>query len=246
MSRKSHIWLGPGAPSLILIFVVLSMAVLAMLSLLSAKNDLQLSRRSAEAAEMVYRLREAAEEKRAAIGRRLAEGGEEALNEAMGTDPRLSGLTREGDQLAWTETDGVRTLHCAVRLDAGAAWMAQRLTTNIGEDTALEMETAAKLALADAILARQKALEGMLERCAQGADNEQAYLARVAEELPREPAAEGVSLEGKNLTWVETDGVYSYACSVVIHPLDAEHRSDFAGIPVLLPEENGENENGEE
>ena len=57
---------------------------------------------------------------------------------------------------------------------------------------------------------------------------EAAGTVRVAEEAERltvgaEPAAEGVSLEGKNLTWVETDGVYSYACSVVIHPLDAEH-----------------------
>ena len=62
MKKKSSITLGPGAPSLILIFVVLSLSVLAMLSLMTAKNDLQLSHRSAEAAETVYRLREQAEE----------------------------------------------------------------------------------------------------------------------------------------------------------------------------------------
>ena len=62
MKKKSSIALGPGAPSLILIFVVLSMSVLAMLSLMTARNDLQLSRRSADVAEKVSELRERAEE----------------------------------------------------------------------------------------------------------------------------------------------------------------------------------------
>ena len=41
MSRKSHIRLGPGAPSLILIFVVLSMAVLGIPVLILAKRALK-------------------------------------------------------------------------------------------------------------------------------------------------------------------------------------------------------------
>ena len=43
MKRKSSLSLGPGASSLILIFVVLSMSILGMLSLLTARNDLNLS-----------------------------------------------------------------------------------------------------------------------------------------------------------------------------------------------------------
>ena len=237
MKKKSSIRLGPGAPSLILIFVILSMAVLAVLSLMSARNDLQLSRRSAEAAETIYRLRETAEERRAAVGQYISEGGMEALESALMSDKELSGMRLEENELIWTETDGTRTLHCAVRADETAAWTGQWLTTSIGEDTAQELENEAKLALADAILARQAALDDMLERCAEGTDSWDEYMTRIADALRKEPAGEGVSLVDGVMTWVETDGTYSYACSVVIHPLDAEQRSDFDGIPVLLEED---------
>ena len=120
MKKKSSIRLGPGAPSLILIFVVLSMSILAMLSILSARNDLQLSRRSAEATEMVYRLYERAEERRAVIGALLADGGEDALDEALETESGLEGVSRIDDRLVWTETDGVRTLDCALQADSAA------------------------------------------------------------------------------------------------------------------------------
>ena len=237
MKKKSSITLGPGAPSLILIFVVLSLSVLAMLSLMTAKNDLQLSRRSAEAAETVYRLRERAEEKRAAVAALLASGGEEAVDVALETDARLAGIAWDDDSLVWDETDGTRTLHCALRVDGGTAWTAQRLSTNIAEDTAEEKEFAAKNALADAILHRQQALDAMLVRCAEGAADRDAYMARVSAALAEEPAAAGVRLEGENLVWVETDGTYRYLCTVVIHPLDAERRSDFAGVPELLEDD---------
>ena len=49
MKKRSSISLGPGAASLILIFVALSMAVLAMLALMTARNDQKLSDRSAVA-----------------------------------------------------------------------------------------------------------------------------------------------------------------------------------------------------
>ena len=117
MKKKSSIALGPGAPSLILIFVVLSMSVLAMLSLMTARNDLQLSRRSADVAERVYELRERAEEKRAAIQALLAAGGEAAVDEALNSDPRLAGVTWDGDALTWSETDQTRTLSCALFSD---------------------------------------------------------------------------------------------------------------------------------
>ena len=86
MRKKSSISLGPGASSLILIFVVLSMSILGMLSLMTARNDLNLSQRSAEATEMVYRLRERAEERRAAVERLLADGGVGALEAALAAD----------------------------------------------------------------------------------------------------------------------------------------------------------------
>ncbi len=237
MNKKSSIRLGPGAPSLILIFVVLSMSVLGMLTLMSARIDLKLSQRSAEAAETVYRLRERAEERRAAVSALLADGGEEALETALASNPEMEGMILEDDRLLWSETDGTRTLSCILRLDGGTTWTAQRLSTNIADDTAEQRETEAKLALADAILARQAALDAMLVRCADGAASWEDYMTRVAAAMKEEPMAEGVTLDGSYLTWIETDGVYRYACTVVIHSLEEERRSDFVGVPVLLEDE---------
>ena len=74
MSNKtSAISLGPGASSLILIFVVLSMTVLGMLSLLTARNDRNMSVRSIRVIEAQYKLNRSAEEKRAEIDEILAQ-----------------------------------------------------------------------------------------------------------------------------------------------------------------------------
>ena len=78
MNKKSSVSLGPGAPSLILIFVALSMSVLGMLSLMSARNDLHLSERSVQVVETVYALNERAEESRRELDRMLAQCAAEA------------------------------------------------------------------------------------------------------------------------------------------------------------------------
>ena len=242
MKKKSSISLGPGAPSLILIFVVLSLSVLGMLSLMTARGDLRLSERGAEAVERVYRLREAAEERRAAVEAALRDGGEAALSALPAEDGPLAGVRLENGVLYWDETDGTRTLACALDITAGTSrWTMQQLSTNIGQDTAQQREAAAKLALADRMLARQTALDEMLVSCAQGAENWDAYMARVSAAMAAEPAAEGVTLENGRFYWTEADDTYRYACEVVIHPLDSERRSDFASTPVLL-DEDGEEE----
>ena len=48
MKSKTSVSLGPGASSLILIFVTLSLAALGMLSLLTSRNDLRFSERSVQ------------------------------------------------------------------------------------------------------------------------------------------------------------------------------------------------------
>lgn len=119
MNRRSSVSLGPGASSLILIFVVLALSVLGMLSLLTARNDLKFSERSAQVIEAVYRLNEQAEESRAQISRILAENAE-ALPEPYELFE---------DEIAWSEEiqisldtdtadDNARkmTLDCAVRI----------------------------------------------------------------------------------------------------------------------------------
>lgn len=124
MNRRSSVSLGPGASSLILIFVVLALSVLGMLSLLTARNDLKFSERSAQVIEAVYRLNEQAEESRAQISRILAESDGVPAAEAL---PEPFALFE--DEIAWSEeiqisldTDTAdenartMTLDCAVRI----------------------------------------------------------------------------------------------------------------------------------
>ena len=86
--------IGPGAASLMLLVVVLSMSVLGMLALMSARSDENLSLRSAEVARQVAELNVSAE-------RSLAEL-DDALAKAAGA--------------AQSEEEG-RTLACAVELE---------------------------------------------------------------------------------------------------------------------------------
>ena len=126
MNRKSNVSLGPGASSLILIFVVLSMAVLGMLSLMTSQNDLRLSERNVQVTEAVYTLNAQAERRRAEIG------NEEAYltmaGEAMPEDVIL-----EDHVISWYESDGGRTLDCALEISPlgekeRTAWIRYDLT----------------------------------------------------------------------------------------------------------------------
>ncbi len=67
MKKRSNISFGPGAASLILIFVVLTLSVLGMLSLMNARNDKALSQRNASVLECVYALNSEAERSRAVL-----------------------------------------------------------------------------------------------------------------------------------------------------------------------------------
>ncbi len=129
MRKGSSISLGPGAPSLILIFVTLSLSVLGMLSLAGGRNDLRLSRRSAQVIEADYRLFEMAEERRADICERLASG----------EDPEAclpEGGALEDGVISWQETDGLRTLDCALARDEETGrmkWIRHNLTAGTEE-----------------------------------------------------------------------------------------------------------------
>ncbi len=120
MNRKSVISLGPGASSLILIFVVLAMAVLGMLSLMTARNDLKFAERSSAVIEAVYRLNDQAEERRAEVERILAECADEAQSEEEYLEAIESVLPVDMElfeqDILWTETDGARSLDCALRV----------------------------------------------------------------------------------------------------------------------------------
>lgn len=142
MKKKSVIALGPGAPSLILIFVVLSMSVLAMLALMNAKNDLNMSRRSAEVAEIVAQLNERAEQRHRDLDRLLAacveEAGDEDEARALLETRLPEGVRLEDHALVWSEVMDERQLDCALTLVNGerglqTEWARHRLVTQLGD-----------------------------------------------------------------------------------------------------------------
>lgn len=120
MNRREF-QIGPGAASLMLIVVVLSMSVLGMLTLMNARSDERLSTRSVEVAEEIYRLDERAEGSLAALDAALCALAEEASGEAAYREllaARLpEGMTLEGATVRWRETDGgTKTLVCAAEI----------------------------------------------------------------------------------------------------------------------------------
>ncbi len=118
MKKKSMISLGPGAASLILIFVVLALSILGMLSLMNSRNDIRLSERSVQVAQAVYALQTAAEEKRAALDSVLCQAAQEAGSQEA-YESAIEAALPEGVEwadgvLSWEETDGFRSLNCAL------------------------------------------------------------------------------------------------------------------------------------
>lgn len=132
MKRKSSISFGPGASSLILIFVVLAMSVLGMLTLMNSRNDIRLSERSVKVMEAVYTLQAKAEETRATLDEIIVKG-----DKAAGAD-LPEGAEWEDNVISWQERDGVRTLDCALEvLPSGGAersrWIRCNLIVETGE-----------------------------------------------------------------------------------------------------------------
>lgn len=118
MKKKSMISFGPGASSLILIFVVLALSILGMLSLMNSRNDIRLSERSVQVTEAVYALQTAAEEKRAALDSVLCQAAKEAGSQEAYYSAIEAALPEDvkwaDGVLSWEETDGFRSLNCAL------------------------------------------------------------------------------------------------------------------------------------
>ena len=137
MRRKSNVAFGPGAASLILIVVILSMGVLGMLALMNARNDAKLSDRSTAVVVAGYALHDRAERRLAELDGAAAacaascQGDDEYLSALRGRLPE--GMLMENRMVSWSETDGLRTLSCEVEvLPLGdgqrLAWRSHRLT----------------------------------------------------------------------------------------------------------------------
>lgn len=137
MRRGSRISLGPGAASLILIVVILSLSVLGILALMNARSDQQLSRRSISVIEAGYALGAEAEKSLASLDAVAASCEAVSADDGEYLDALRKnlpdGMLMDGRSITWSESDGLRTLDCEVEvmpLDAQARleWRTHRLT----------------------------------------------------------------------------------------------------------------------
>ncbi len=109
--------IGPGAPSLLLVVVVVSMSVLGLLALMSARSDMQLARRSQEYTQAEYASAAQAERRLALLDSVLWQCAGESDYFAAVASRLPEGMTLEGGTVSWTESCGMgRSLLCAVEL----------------------------------------------------------------------------------------------------------------------------------
>ena len=143
MNRRSRISFGPGAASLILVVVILSMSVLGILALMNARNDSKLSARSVQVVQAGYALNVEAEQQLAkldAIAAHYAEIAEDDEAYALAVRTYLPADMELADRvIRWSLTDGYRMLDCAVALNPlGEAerftWVNHRLTAITEEE----------------------------------------------------------------------------------------------------------------
>ena len=141
--NKRKVALGPGAASLILIIVVLSLCMIAMLTQIAAKNDYNLCTRSADMVQRVYELNAQSEQKMAALDTVLLQARGEAEDMKAYLDKVKEmlpeGMELEEDRITWTEPLDNRNLECIVQLlpleeTQRAKWISHKLVVEEPED----------------------------------------------------------------------------------------------------------------
>ena len=118
---KRKVALGPGAASLILIVVVLSLCMMAMLTQISARSDYNLCKRSAEMVQRVYELNAQSEQKLAELDTVLIKARQEAGDDMEAYLEKVGELlpgdmSLEDEQVSWTEPLDNRNMKCIVQL----------------------------------------------------------------------------------------------------------------------------------
>ena len=141
--NNKKIALGPGAASLILIVVVLSLCMLAMLTQIGARNDYNLASRSVEMIGRVYDISANSEARLAELDTILVRCQKETSDKeaylAMVEENLPEGMVIDEDKVTWTEPLDNRKLTCTVRiLDPGAMprteWVAHKLQVEEPEE----------------------------------------------------------------------------------------------------------------
>ncbi len=141
--NKRKVAVGPGASSMILIAVVLTMCVLAVLTMISARNDDGLSIRSEETTWQVYTLSGNGEKTLAVLDSVLVRCRKDTADEEAylaAVEKNLpGGMYMEGDQVFWKEILNDHTLECGVRLlpadqEDRFEWTVHRVMVSNGSD----------------------------------------------------------------------------------------------------------------
>ena len=118
--NKRKVALGPGAASLILIVVVLSLSMLAMLAQVGVRSDYSLAARSAEMITKVYELRDQSERRMAELDAIVVRCAKEQTDRQAFLDlvgkSLPEGMTLEDDIVSWTEPLDNRTMNCEVQI----------------------------------------------------------------------------------------------------------------------------------
>ena len=141
--NQRKIAMGPGAASIILIIVTLGLCMLAMLTLISSRNDLSLATRSADMIQQVYELNSKSEESLSRLDEKLLRlqkeySEEEAYLKAV-AENLPEGMEIDGDVVSWSEPMENRNLECAVQLlppgeKTRTKWVSHKLIVESSED----------------------------------------------------------------------------------------------------------------
>ena len=142
MNKKNYITMGPGAASLTLLVVMLSISVLGILSLVSSRNDARLSERSMDVAASVYELNVQAEEDLAALDAILAGCAKGAATDTEYMQKIRTTLPDDYDleerEVSWTRSDDQRTLDLTAQIlplgeDQRLRWIGHTMTAGMEE-----------------------------------------------------------------------------------------------------------------
>ncbi len=141
MKRRSF-YIGPGAASLLLVIVVVSMSILGLLALMSARSDERLMGRSRDFVTAEYETAAVAERRLAELDAVAAECARLASDDAafleMLAQNLPEGVDMDGRVIRWEEaSDTGRTLSCAVQVsEFGEAprlmWAEHVFTSDLG------------------------------------------------------------------------------------------------------------------
>ncbi|MBQ6951094.1 MAG: hypothetical protein IJN44_06335 [Clostridia bacterium] len=140
--NKRAFRLSPGAPSLVLIVVVLSMSIMGMLMFIRTRNDMRLSSRSVQVAQQDALLYVQAEETFAVLDGmvlqcRLHAAGDEQLLEMVAAS-LPEDMEMEENVIFWQETDGGRIFRAGVQVqpldsETRLTWHTRILEAEVGE-----------------------------------------------------------------------------------------------------------------